>query len=43
YGQMAYAPKMWEQPDPGQRFLMMQSAPMVIPSRVNACLCASVV
>lgn len=43
YGQMAYAPKMWEQQDPGQRFLMMQSAPMVIPSRVNACLCASVV
>ncbi|HHL9455205.1 TPA: major capsid protein, partial [Escherichia coli] len=43
YGQMAYAPKMWDQQDPAQRFLMMQSAPIVIPSRVNACLCASVV
>ncbi|MGA4368118.1 major capsid protein [Pantoea ananatis] len=43
YGPMAYAPKTWLQEDPAQRFLMMQSAPIVIPSRVNACLCATVV
>ncbi|QTL41014.1 major capsid protein [Xenorhabdus budapestensis] len=43
YGPMAYAPKSWLQEDPAQRFLMMQSAPLVIPSRVNAALCAMVV
>jgi len=43
YGPMAYAPKTWLQEDPAQRFLMMQSAPIVIPSRVNAALCATVV
>lgn len=43
YGPMAYAPKTWIQEDPAQRFLMMQSAPLVIPSRVNAALCAMVV
>ncbi|WGL96885.1 major capsid protein [Arsenophonus nasoniae] len=43
YGPMAYAPKTWEQEDPAQRYLMMQSAPLVIPSRVNAALCATVV
>lgn len=42
YGAMAYAPKTWLQEDPAQRFLMMQSAPLVIPSRVNAALCATV-
>ena len=42
YGPMAYAPKTWLQDDPAQRFLMMQSAPIVIPSRVNACLAAVV-
>lgn len=42
YGPLAYAPKSWLQNDPAQRFLMMQSAPIVIPSRVNACLCATV-
>jgi hypothetical protein len=42
YGAMAYAPKMWDQEDPAQRFLMMQSAPIVIPSRVNASLAATV-
>ena len=42
YGAMAYAPKSWLQNDPAQRFLMMQSAPIVIPSRVNACLAATV-
>jgi hypothetical protein len=42
YGPMAYAPKTWVKEDPAQRFVMMQSAPLVIPSRVNACLSASV-
>jgi len=43
YGPMAYAPKTWTEKDPGQRFLLMQSSPIVIPSRVNAALCATVV
>ncbi|MBC8946798.1 major capsid protein [Xenorhabdus indica] len=43
YGPMAYAPKSWLQEDPAQRYLLMQSAPLVIPSRVNAALCAMVV
>ncbi|WP_288806500.1 major capsid protein [uncultured Novosphingobium sp.] len=42
YGAMAYAPKTWINEDPAQQMLMMQSAPLVIPSRVNACLCATV-
>lgn len=42
YNAMAYAPKTWINKDPAQRILMMQSAPLVIPSRVNACLCAVV-
>lgn len=43
YGAMAYAPKSWLEHDPAQRMLLMQSAPLVIPSRVNASLCAVVV
>ncbi|WP_374572537.1 major capsid protein [Phenylobacterium sp.] len=43
YGPMAYAPKTWIQEDPAQRLIMMQSAPIVIPSRVNACLAATVI
>lgn len=42
YGPMAYAPKTWVQEDPAQRFIMMQSAPLVIPSRVNASFAAKV-
>lgn len=42
YAAMPYAPKMWTQPDPAQRFLLMQSSPLPIPSRVNACLAATV-
>lgn len=42
YKPMAYAPKTWMQDDPAQTILMMQSAPLVIPSRVNACLAATV-
>ena len=42
YASMAYAPKTWLNEDPAQRFLMMQSAPIVIPSRVNAGFAANV-
>jgi hypothetical protein len=42
YGPMAYAPKSWLNEDPAQRFLLMQSAPIVIPSRVNAAFAATV-
>jgi hypothetical protein len=43
YGPMAYAPKTWVTEDPAQRLIMMQSAPLVIPSRVNACFAATVI
>lgn len=42
YGAMPYAPKTWVENDPAQRFIMMQSSPIVIPSRVNAALSATV-
>lgn len=42
YAALPYAPKMWEKEDPAQLFLMLQSAPLPIPSRVNACLAATV-
>lgn len=42
YQAMPFAPKIWYQEDPAQTFLMMQSAPIVIPSRINASLCATV-
>ncbi|MET3135500.1 hypothetical protein AAKU55_005810 [Oxalobacteraceae bacterium GrIS 1.11] len=42
YASMPYAPKTWLENDPAQRFIMMQSSPIVIPSRVNASLCANV-
>lgn len=42
YGALAYAPKSWITPDPAQRWLMMQSAPLVIPSRVNASMAVTV-
>lgn len=42
YGPMAYAPKTWVQEDPAQQFMMMQSSPIVIPSRVNGSLAAKV-
>ena len=42
YGPMAYAPKTWVSEDPAQRFIMMQSAPLVIPSRVNASVAITV-
>lgn len=42
YAAMAYAPKTWVPKNPARRHLLMQSAPIVIPSRVNACLAAKV-
>ncbi len=38
YKAMAYAPKTWIIEDPAQQLMMMQSSPLPIPSRVNACL-----
>lgn len=40
---MPYFPKSWKQPDPAVRFLMMQSAPLVVPTRVNASVAVDVV
>ena len=42
YGPLAFAPKMWVNEDPAQLIMMMQSAPIVIPTRVNAAMCATV-
>lgn len=42
YEAMAYAPKTWVNPDPAGRYMLVQSAPIVIPSRVNAVLSATV-
>ncbi|RDU99226.1 major capsid protein [Trinickia dinghuensis] len=42
YKALPYAPKTWVQEDPAQRYILMQSAPLVIPSRVNASLSATV-
>lgn len=43
YGALAYAPKTWVTEDPAQRLIMMQSAPLVIPTRVNASFAATVI
>ncbi len=42
YGALAFAPKMWVLEDPAQLIMLMQSAPIVIPARVNAAMSASV-
>ncbi|HLH95019.1 MAG TPA: major capsid protein [Xanthobacteraceae bacterium] len=42
YQALPYAPKTWTIEDPAQRFIMMQSAPITIPGRVNAALAATV-
>lgn len=42
YAGMPYAPKTWTTQDPAQRLIMMQSSPLVIPYRINACLAATV-
>jgi hypothetical protein len=42
YAALPFAPKTWVEKDPAQRVLMLQSAPLVIPSRPGASLCANV-
>ena len=37
-----YYPKSWVENDPPLRYLMMQSAPLMVPTRPNASLCATV-
>lgn len=39
---MPYFPKSWVEEDPALRYLMLQSAPLMVPYRVNASLCATV-
>lgn len=39
---MAYYPKSWLEQDPSMRYLLMQSAPLPVPYRVNATLRATV-
>ncbi|NHN83661.1 major capsid protein [Acetobacter musti] len=41
YQSLAYAPKLWFSKNPAAINLMMQSAPIVIPSRVNASFAAT--
>lgn len=42
YQALPYAPKTWVNKDPAQRYILMQSAPITIPSRVNSSLGATV-
>lgn len=42
YAGLPYAPKTWVAEDPPQRFLMLQSSPLVLPGRVNAAVAATV-
>ena len=42
YQALAFAPKSWLEEDPAVRWLLMQSAPLVVPYRVNASLRATV-
>ena len=39
---MPYFPKSWVQEDPSVRYLLMQSAPLLVPYRVNASMSATV-
>ncbi|TAN49048.1 MAG: major capsid protein [Methylococcaceae bacterium] len=39
---LEYFPKSWTEKDPAVRYLLMQSAPLVVPTRVNASFCATV-
>ena len=41
YAALPFAPKTWVENDPAQRVIMMQSSPIVIPSRVNAAIAIS--
>lgn len=42
YKSPRYFTKSWLEEDPANRFLLMQSAPLVVPFRPNAVLCATV-
>jgi hypothetical protein len=42
FAAVPYFPKSWVEQDPSVRYMMTQSAPLVVPERVNASLCASV-
>lgn len=42
YQAVPYFPKSWVEKDPAVRYLLMQSAPLVVPTRPNASLCATV-
>ncbi len=37
-----YFPKMWTEPNPGMHYVMVQSAPLLVPLRVNASLKATI-
>lgn len=39
---MPYFSKSWTEQDPAVRYLLLQSAPLIVPYRVNASLCATV-
>ena len=39
---MPYFPKSWVEKDPAVRYLLMQSAPLMVPYRVNASCCVTV-
>lgn len=39
---LPYYPKSWTDPDPSMRYLMMQSAPLLVPQLVNGSLSATV-
>lgn len=39
---LPYFPKSWQESDPSLRYLMTQSAPLVVPTRINATFAASV-
>lgn len=43
YEGLPYAPKTWIEEDPAQQILLMQSSPIIIPSRPNASMSAQVI
>lgn len=43
YPALPMAPKTWTTHDPAARWLMMQSAPLVIPTHIDASFCAQVI
>ncbi len=43
YRAMPYFPKLWDADDPALEYLMMQSAPLTVPTRVNASVAVDVV